>query len=170
MIVDHDAVMILFSKEQVRQRKIAHFLKKFGSSGLPEGPELAAMMRKFQFLVEGWDDEPPELYAIPELRKLEQDFHSAWPCWFFFCDLRTETLTMMTICLLPNLECFKRPGDPQAAVEHEPLDLLRFIEKNFTPPNAMMERAGMTEQDIYNRTKEVFAHFGLPYEAAPPVS
>lgn len=168
MIADHDAVVILFSKEQVRQRKIAHFLKKFGPSGLPEGPALAAMMGKFQFLVEGWDDDPQELYAIPEVRTFYQYLHSAWPYWFFFCDLRTETLTMMTMCLLPNLQSFKRLGEPQAAVEYEPLDLLRFIEKNFAPLNAMMERAGMSELDIYNRTKEVFAHFGLPYEAEPP--
>ena len=168
MIADSDAVVIVFSKEQVRQRKIAHFLKKFGPSGLPEGPALATMMGKFQFLVEGWDDDPQEVYAIPEVRTFYQFFHRAWPYWFFFCDLRTETLTMMTMCLLPNLQSFKRLGQPQAAVEYEPLDLLRFIERNFAPLNAMMERAGMSEQDIYDRTKEVFAHFGLPYDAPPP--
>ncbi len=168
MIADSDAIVILFSKEQVRLRKIAHFLKKFGPSGLPEGPALAAMMVKFQFLVEGWDDDPHELYSIPEVRKFYQFFHSAWPYWFFFCDLRTETLTMMTMCLLPNLQSFKRLGDPQAAVEYEPLDLLRFIEKNFTPLNAMMERAGMPELAIYQRTKEVFEHFHLRFDAEPP--
>ena len=47
------------------------------------------MMGSFQFLVDGWNDDPNELYAIPEIRKFYQHFHNAWPYWFFFCDLHT---------------------------------------------------------------------------------
>jgi hypothetical protein len=32
-------------------------------------------------------------------------------------------------------------------VQYHPLDLIRFIEKNFEPLNSMMERAGMSEMD-----------------------
>jgi hypothetical protein len=32
-----------------------------------------------------------------------RNFHRVWHHWFYFCDLDTETLTMMTMCLLPNL-------------------------------------------------------------------
>ena len=35
------------------------------------------------------------------------------------------------------------------------MDLLCFIERNFIPLNTMMERAVMSEMDIYDRTKEV---------------
>jgi hypothetical protein len=165
---DRNAIVVMFSKEQVRQRKLSHFLKTFGPVGLPEGPALAAMMGSFQFMVDGWNDDPSEIYAIPEIRKFYQHFHQVWPYWFFFCDLRTETLQMMTLCLLPNLKGFKRFGEPKAAVEYEPLDLLRFIEKNFIPLNTMMERAGMSERDIYDRTRDVFHYFNLPYDAPPP--
>ena len=48
------------------------------------------------------------------------------------------------------------------------LDLVRFIEKNFGPLNAMMERAGMSEMDIYHRTRDVFHHYKLPFDAEPP--
>ena len=51
MIQDHDAVFVIFSEPQVRLCKTAHFLKTFGRDALPHGPELAAMMGKFQFLV-----------------------------------------------------------------------------------------------------------------------
>ena len=168
MSTDKDALIFVFSKEQVRQRKLAHFLKTFGPAALPEGPELATMMGSFQFLVDGWNDDPNELYAIPEIRKFYQHFYQTWPYWFFFCDLHTETLQMMTLCLLPNLKGFKRVGEPKAAVEYEPLDLLRFIEKNFIPLNTMMERAGMSEMDIYNRTNDLFQYYGLPFDAPPP--
>ncbi len=165
---DKDAIVVMFSKEQVRQRKLAHFLKTFGLAALPEGPELAAMMGTFQFVVDGWNDDPNELYAIPEIRKFYQHFHEVWPYWFYFCDLHTETLQMMTFCLLPNLKGFKRLGEPNAAVEYDPMDLLNFIIKNFGPLNAMMERAGMSERNIYDRTRDVFHYYGLPYDAPPP--
>jgi hypothetical protein len=29
----------------------------------------------------------------------------------------------------------------------------------------MMERAGMSEMNIFNRTRDVFLHFNLPYDA-----
>ncbi len=44
MIEHNDAVMIIFSKAQVRHYKTAHFLKQFGPDALPDGPALAAMM------------------------------------------------------------------------------------------------------------------------------
>jgi hypothetical protein len=48
------------------------------------------------------------------------------------------------------------------------MDLLRFIPKNFVPLNEMMVRAGMSEMGIYNRTRDVFHHFHLPYDSEPP--
>lgn len=161
-------IVVVFGKQQVRQRKLAHFLKHYGLDVLPEGPELAKLMGTFQFFVEGWDDVPDEIYAIPEIRKFYAHLHKLWPYWFFFCDLRTETLKMMTLCLMPTLEAFKRLGEPNAAVQCDPLELLRFIERNFVPLNLMMERAGMSEMDIYQRTGDIFRYFGLPYDAPAP--
>ena len=86
-----------------------------------------------------------------------------------FCDLRTETIQMLTFCLLPNLRGFKRLGEPKAAVEYDPQDLLDFITRNFGPLNAMMERAGMSEMDIYHRTRDIFLYYGLPFNQPPPV-
>ena len=36
------------------------------------------------------------------------------------------------------------------------------------PVNAMCERAEMSEEQIYDRTKAVFEHLGLPFDAEPP--
>ncbi len=76
---------------------------------------------------------------------------------------------MLTLCMMPNLTSFKRLGEPMAKVAFDPLELLRFISRNFVPLNMMMERAGMSEMDIDNRSRDVFHHFHLPYDSAPPV-
>jgi hypothetical protein len=75
---------------------------------------------------------------------------------------------MMTLCLMPNLASFKRLGEPLAKVEYDPADLLPLISRDLGPLNAMMERAGMTELAIYERTRDVFRHFHLPFHVAPP--
>ena len=168
MMSNEDAMVVIFSREQVRQLKLAHFLKQLGPPALPSGPALAAMMGRFHFLVDGWNDDPQELYSIPEVRRFYQHFHKVWPYWFFFCDLDTETLTMMTLCLMPNLSSFKRLGQPQAKVEYDPLDLVGFINRNFGPLNMMMERAGMSEFYIFNRTRDIFRYFNLPFDEDPP--
>ena len=49
------------------------------------------------------------------------------------------------------------------------MDLIQFVQKNFVPLNQMMERAGMSETDIYNRTRDVFLHYKLPFDSEPPV-
>lgn len=36
------------------------------------------------------------------------------------------------------------------------------------PLNPQMERAGMSEMDICNRTRDVFRHYKLPYDQPPP--
>jgi hypothetical protein len=36
------------------------------------------------------------------------------------------------------------------------------------PMNLMCDRAEMFERRIYDRSKAVFAYFGLPFDAPPP--
>ncbi|MGB6220249.1 hypothetical protein [Haloferula sp.] len=160
---DSDPIIIVFNKAQIRERKFDHFLKLYGRDSLPEGPKLAALMGRFQFIVQGYDNDPAELYGIPEVRKFYQQVYRVWPYWFYFCDLRTETL-----CLMPNLSSVKRVGEPLTCVECNPMEIIAFISKNFGPLNLMMERAGMSELAIYVRTREVFEHYRLPFDAPPP--
>ena len=57
---------------------------------------------------------------------------------------------------------------PQAPVQYDAMNLIRFIQKNFVPLNLLMECAGMSEMDIYNRTRDVFLHYKVPHDAEPP--
>jgi hypothetical protein len=48
------------------------------------------------------------------------------------------------------------------------MDMIGFVRENFVPLNLIMERAGMSETDIYNRTRDVFLHYKLPSDSEPP--
>jgi hypothetical protein len=47
-------------------------------------------------------------------------------------------------------------------VEYDPLELVHFIGQDFPHMNLMCERAGLSEAEIYARTRQVFKYFQLP--------
>jgi hypothetical protein len=125
-------------------------------------------MNTMLFGIEGWDDDPREIHSIPEVRKFYSAFHAAWPNWLYFCNLETESLSMMILCCLPSLTAMKVEGNPVIAVNYDRLELLKFLKQDFLPMNVICERAGMFEDRIYDRTKAVFEYFNLPFDVAPP--
>jgi hypothetical protein len=72
------------------------------------------------------------------------------------------------MCCLPDVSTMQVDGQTKMAVTCDPLDVLNFIKQDFTPMNAMCDRAEMFERGIYDRSKGIFEYFGLPFAAEPP--
>ena len=125
-------------------------------------------MNHLTLFIEGYDDDPREVYAIPEVRKFYQRLWQRWPYWLYFCNLDTENLMMMVMCCLDSLDALKVQGRDQVQVSLEPLEILQFISGGFVPMNKMCERAGMSERQIFDRTKAVFGYFNLPFNEQAP--
>jgi hypothetical protein len=115
-------------------------------------------------MIEGYDDDPREIYAIPEVRAFYKQLWQRWPYWLYFCNLDTENLMMMVMCCLDSLDAIKVQGQPQVQVQINPLEVVQFISGGFVPMNEMCERAGMSEHQIFDRTKAVFGYFNLPFD------
>ena len=125
-------------------------------------------MNSMTFMVEGFDADPREIHSIPEVRAFYAAFRAAWPYWLYFCNLDSEEFHMMVLCCLPSIAALKVDQRTNVAVEFDRGELLQFLQEGFGPMNAMGERAGMFEQRIYERTKAIFAYFGLPFDAPAP--
>ncbi len=125
-------------------------------------------MGTFSFFVDGYNDTPEEIYSIQAVRDFYAKLHAHWPYWFFFADLRGESLQMVTACLLKNVTAQKIIGAPSASLLLDPLELVRFVADGFNPMNAMCERANLSECAIWERTGEIFRYYGLPFDQPPP--
>ncbi len=125
-------------------------------------------MNHLVMFIEGYDDDPREIYAIPEVRKFYQQLWQRWPYWLYFCNLDAENLMMMVMCCLDSLEALKVQGRDQVQVCVEPLEVLQFISGGFVPVNEMCERAGMSERQIFDRTKALFEYFNLSFDEQAP--
>lgn len=159
-----DPIIVMFGKQEVLDCKPGAFLKKFGESVLPSGPALGRLFGRFSFMVDGFNDRPEEIYAIPEVRRFYRTLLRRWPAWFYFADLRTEGLLMMTACCIDDFEATARLGTGKATLAMDPMQLAKFIYDGFEPMNRMFERAGASEYDIYLRTGEIMRYYGLPFE------
>ncbi|HRI15563.1 MAG TPA: hypothetical protein PLX89_21400 [Verrucomicrobiota bacterium] len=168
-MTDHQLIVYQFSRDKVERGEFTAFLARFGSDRLPHGADLARLMGGLAFTVDGYNDDPREIYAIPEVRGFYAAFHQAWPYWLYFCDLHQDSLKTMIMCCLPSLATVARAGRSTVGVQLDPTDLLHFIAEDFAPMNEMCERAGLSERAIYDRTKEVMEYFGFPFDEPPPM-
>ncbi len=53
-------------------------------------------------------------------------------------------------------------------VSLDPLEILQLLSGGFVPMKEMCERAGMSERQIFDRTKAVFEYFNLPFDEQAP--
>ena len=163
-----DLIIYQFSRDRVEAGDAKDFMSRFGNSCLPTGKKLEAMMNSVALMIDGYNQDHREIYAIPEVRSFYKQLWQRWPYWLYFCNLDTENLMMMVMCCLDSLDALKVQGQPQVQVQINPMEVVQFISGGFVPMNEMCERAGMSERQIFERTKAVFEYFNLPFDAGPP--
>jgi hypothetical protein len=161
-----DIIVYQFSRSKVERCDFGHFLSLYAPDKLPTGRRLRLLMDSMVFCIEGYDDDPREIHAIPEVRRFYSAFHAAWPYWLYFCSLDVDVLRAMVACCLPSLTAGQVDGQPTVLVKLEPLDLLQFLRQDFAPMNAMCERGQMLEPFIFDRKRRIFEHFALPFDAS----
>ena len=159
-----DLICYQFSRDRVEAGDAKDFLSRFGKHRVPVGKQLQGMMNSLALMIDGYDTDPREIYAIPEVRSFYKQLWERWPYWLFFCNLDTENLMMMVMCCLESLDALKVKGQEQVKVSIDPLEVVRFISGGFVPMNEMCERAGMSGRQIFDRTKAVFGYFNLPFD------
>jgi len=167
-VSDHQLILYQFGRDKVERGDFSAFLAQFGENRLPDRAALARMLGGMAFMVEGYDQDSREIYAIPEVRRFYAAFHAQWPYWLYFCDLNQDALKTMVMCCLPSLVSVARDGRKLVGVPLDPMTLLRFVADDFGPMNEMCDRAGLSERAIYDRTKAVMEFFSFPFDAPPP--
>lgn len=94
------AIFIQLSRSEIERQstdRALGWLNQFTHS-----PEVAWASRNSLTLhVSGYDDDPRELYEIPEVCKFFRALHAKWPLWFFFVrqDEEDHTLGVLLSCI-----------------------------------------------------------------------
>jgi hypothetical protein len=98
-------------------------------------------------VVEGYDDDPRDLYGTPEVRRHLAALDSAFPFWFYFADPDTYSLRLLALCVC---RVVKVPGGSTPDKE----DLKRFMVEHTLALNHLCDRFLLGDDVKAAATKE----------------
>jgi hypothetical protein len=101
----------------------------------------------------GYDDDPRELEAIPEVREWFAKLFEAWPYWSFFASRIDQTVPLVLTLLLPGETVAGEPG--MAGWELDPDELRPLLLELFLHQNELIERLEIGE-DVNERVSRDF--------------
>jgi hypothetical protein len=93
-----DLIAVFVSRDEFERLDLSGCLQVLDS--LIESRERAMRFRdRVDFAVDGYNDDPRELFEIPEVRTFVRELDAKWPYWFFFLSKATGALAMIMFCL-----------------------------------------------------------------------
>ncbi len=157
-----------FTRESVLARDHSRFLTRFWPATLPEGAALRQYMGHYEFCVSGYDEDPRELFVIPEVKTFFRDFRVKWPFWLFACNLDLPSLRTLTFCCLDSLTLTPSQGGESWCVNFSLTELASFLHEELRKLEATCQRAGMSTTEIVHRCHRAQAYFCRQLEQITP--
>ena len=154
-----DTTLLVISRKEVETCDLSRFL---GScSPKHQDHRLASLHGKVRFTIDGYDNDPEPLCAIPSVRNFYRLCHERWPCWSFFADLESECLGMIAACVVPNVSLVQRPRRKVEVTMLQP-DLITFFEFCLPAAAYLHSRLGIDKFDGMKLLQRVSYYLQLP--------
>jgi len=158
-----NGVVYVTMREEVERCDPSRFLSAFGVATPPA--ELLRLRGKILFTIEGYDEDPAEIYEIEAVRKFYTKVHRKWPCWMFYADLNSGCLTAIACCIAPNIVSIKRRRCQKHAV-HIPQAFRAAFFKRGLPAAALLHaKAGISRSQGVMMLKNVARYLAVFGEA-----
>lgn len=146
---------IVIAREDIEAGNIGRVLEIF-SRFLATSKLMIKNRELLDFSVDGYNDDPRELYEIPQIRKWFEDLNEHFPYWFYFLSKRAKSLRLLATCLCS----FEKASQ---GISLNSADLLRFIQNSFVGMNEICETIGMSELEIRRLSDDAMSYFYPDY-------
>ena len=104
---------------------------------------------------DGFNDDPREIYEIPEIRRFCAELDARFPYWLYFLSTEDSSLKMMTFCLCR----VEKQGAGLVMVNNT--DLGQFLYSHFAAMNELFRRHSLDEATNRAISDTVLKHFDL---------
>ena len=112
------------------------------------------------FFVSGYDDDPREIYEIPEFVAFIRKANEFAPCWMYYAAPETLWLLNVLFCISKNAYVSgSRPG--YRTLAFSPHEAAGFIDRQLDDCCELSIMAKVTEKKSKEHLKLVFAGFGI---------
>jgi hypothetical protein len=119
-----EPVFLMFSRRQVEACDIAEPLEFLSS--LTADPLLAHdYCGRISLVVDGYNDDPREIFEVAEVRAFVKALDQQWPYWFFFLSQADDSIKLLESCLCDAIEVI--PGVVSIDVEQMERSLVRHF-------------------------------------------
>ena len=148
-----------FTKAEIETLDFQRFDGIFGHWPQLWSRELVEKFDSLVFIVDGFDDNPKEIYCIPGIRKFYRELHRRWPWWAFFLNCDAGTMLVAYLCLIESVASCKQEGQTTCAVSFEPKELLDILHHDFGRLNYLRLIAGMSDEANDQRANKILKIF-----------
>ena len=157
--VSKETMIFALKRAEIESGDLTRIFSNFGPMMPPK--KLRAIQGKILFTIDGYDDNPAELYEIPVVREYFFMAHRVWGGWLFFAELETACLKMVACCLSKNLTAKKLAGNQKHQVFLRRGELLDFMEEGIAPAAFFHARTGGTKESGLKHLHSVARYLGL---------
>jgi hypothetical protein len=133
-----DPVILMLSRGQVETGDLAEPLQLLRRITADRHTAIDFCGR-ISLVVDGYNDDPRELFEIPEVRAYIKRLDQAWPNWFFFLSQADESIKLLESCLCETIEVV--PGVTSIDLEQ----LERSLARHFTAMHRLGEALNLPE-------------------------
>lgn len=162
VLMSYSVVVSIIGREEIEQRDTSYVRSLFDR--LTKTKELAAHCQgSVELAFHGYDDDPRELYEIPDVRAFVPCLVEALPELFFFVYTgdKAQSLKMIALCL-SDLEVAERDyGQRNVRVEFKTQKMAEFLQSHFPGLNHMTEWLEMPREENKRISMEVFRTLGF---------
>ena len=147
-----DWLGVVISRRDVERLTIDSTLDTL-QAALSDAETVRLFQGRVDVVFEGWNDDPRELYEIPEVRTFLHRLDAEWPYWLYFLSTELETLRIVTLCLCDA----GKAGVGLAQIS--PTALSEFLMSHFDALNGLFVTFGLDDsvnEQISERVAQYF--------------
>ena len=136
-----EPVFLMFSRRQVDTCDFAEPLEFL--RGLTADPRAALdYCGRISLVVDGYNDDPREIFEVPEVRTFIKGLDRQWPYWFFFLSQADDSIKLLESCLCDTIEVM--PGVASIYLKQ----MERALVRHFAAMNRLCEALNVPEEKI----------------------
>ena len=98
-----DPVILMFWRRQVEAGDVDEPLQLLRTLTADRGVAIE-FCRRISLVIDGYNDDPRELFEIPEVRAYIKRLDQEWRYWFFFLSQADESIKLFESCLCDTIE------------------------------------------------------------------
>ena len=127
----------------------------------PENPFIHAGPGRVIFQVCGYDDDPRELFQIPEFRAFLRKADKSNPCWLYYGVAESYWLHVVSACTAPGLAARLVQGGnfPYASVP----EAVVFLNRQLDDYDRLFKLAEVRKKEAKAHLKESLTYFGVVF-------